>query len=194
MVCWSRDRCSDYSAFRCSWQVQCSCFSQLFDCRIIRWQGWRRPLYLILACTVKFSSRMNANTIMPLLNRLPLLLLTHVGQSGGLWVKGSNCIVRITSAYWLWNCMGRCAVCATRDISTSPPALFCTTCEEYFCQRCFSEVKLFCKYLMSVRESNYILSFLLCKTITGIQSRSLLRTGQSQFEPAPVIATSTSGF
>jgi hypothetical protein len=30
-------------------------------------------------------------------------------------------------------------VCATRDIPNSPPALFCTTCEEYFCQRCFSE-------------------------------------------------------
>lgn len=33
----------------------------------------------------------------------------------------------------------RCAVCATRDISDSPPSLFCTTCQEYFCQRCFTE-------------------------------------------------------
>lgn len=40
--------------------------------------------------------------------------------------------------------MGRCAVCATRDIPNSPPALFCSTCEEYFCQRCFSEVSPTC--------------------------------------------------
>ncbi|KAG0620131.1 hypothetical protein M758_4G191500 [Ceratodon purpureus] len=32
-----------------------------------------------------------------------------------------------------------CAVCATRDIPNSPPTLFCITCREYFCERCFSQ-------------------------------------------------------
>jgi len=45
---------------------------------------------------------------------------------------------------WLLDWMGRCAVCATRDSACSPPALFCTTCREFFCQKCFSEVSSSC--------------------------------------------------
>uniref|UniRef100_A0A7I4ACI1 C2H2-type domain-containing protein n=1 Tax=Physcomitrium patens TaxID=3218 RepID=A0A7I4ACI1_PHYPA len=55
-------------------------------------------------------------------------------QLGTRHIPGSETLFAQTS-----NIPDRCAVCATRDISNSPPALFCLTCQEYFCQQCFSD-------------------------------------------------------
>ncbi|KAG0592999.1 hypothetical protein KC19_1G296900 [Ceratodon purpureus] len=58
----------------------------------------------------------------------------NVEQLGTRQMPGNDTVITQPS-----DVPDRCAVCATRDIPNSPPNLFCTTCQEYFCQRCFSE-------------------------------------------------------